>query len=73
MPEENKEEQEITNNDSSPPANPDISANMNDADDAQFLKVIPDLGSNFHNFFTNDSIFGSPSPPIGYYPQAPGG
>lgn len=69
---ENKEEQKMTNN--SPPSNPDISASMNDADDAQFLKVIPDLGSNFHNFFTNDSIFGSPSPPIGYYPsQTPEG
>jgi len=29
-----------------------------------FLQEDNGLNSNFHNFFTNDRIFGSPSPPI---------
>mgnify|MGYP000849778618 FL=1 len=27
-----------------------------------FVYEVPDLSKNFHNFFTNDRIFGSPSP-----------
>lgn len=40
---------------------------MKDPDDEQFMSVIPDLSSSFHNFFTNDTVFGSPSPPIGIF------
>jgi len=29
-----------------------------------FMQEDNGLNSNFHNFFTNDRIFGSPSPPI---------
>jgi len=42
--------------------------NLNIQDFSSIMGLMKDensLNSNFHNFFTNDRIFGSPSPPVG--------